>query len=203
MNKYDKLECIQCGAQKELNKFDKNDTYARGYDFNCILCKQLTAKLFRKESKKTCRECLKVKPLTEYYKQPGNKDNHHNDCKPCYKEKYKIKNSKRSESKYYTVYVLDIAEQFYIGQTSYNFDWYLKHETTPSKITYTNKSMTKYMKKYNLTRKNVRVVQKHHYLKADYELKDILKYENDKIDAYRENYGASVLNVLRNRIEED
>jgi hypothetical protein len=46
---------------------------------------------------KKCSRCKIPKPLDDFDKKDGTKDNHRSDCKKCRKEKYltdKLKNSK-------------------------------------------------------------------------------------------------------------
>jgi len=107
-------KCVDCGITKPLSEYYIHDSKTGRTNPHCKLCtvkrysktpgagKLLENRELFKIGKKRCTSCLKIKPLSKFYKRKGN-DLPKGRCKICstiYQKDYKLKNNKRYDSYY-------------------------------------------------------------------------------------------------------
>ena len=90
--------CTVCNQTKPLSKFIKDKSYKDGYRNECKECKNKRMNRYLKSwsssntelpSEKKCKQCKKVKPISEFCKDKYYKDGFHHICKSCQSQRQK------------------------------------------------------------------------------------------------------------------
>lgn len=102
------LKCSVCFQEKSLSDFHESSNN-RGKQYMCIPCYSAYFKNWRELRKnspqtefpqaKTCRDCHKEKPISQFGKRSQNKDKKNDYCIPCWRVRTKSSLRKHYELK--------------------------------------------------------------------------------------------------------
>lgn len=103
-----KKRCTKCGEEKPLSGFYKSKTGKYGVGSYCRVCnvainREKRERYLRspgvKVEEKECGQCGKVKPIVEFYSDPGARDKAASKCKECDREYQRARYKKNGRAR--------------------------------------------------------------------------------------------------------